>query len=157
MPFVGHLSDCGMYLPWKLCPPPVKCKYGYVRTFFWEQFMTHSLCICLVVITQVVNPFGEGLKQSKQKQSERRLPERRTAIATSARDSVAIPRGFMTSDQVIELLSHRKEDPSRWTPQLAAEKYGLNAAEAKQLLKHFGNLQIVAKLKIDAKLESNPD
>lgn len=114
--------------------------------------MTLFLSICLVVIKQIVNPFGEGLKQS-----ERRLPERRTGIATSAHDSVAIPRGFMTSDQVIELLSQRKEDPSRWTPHLAAEKYGVDAEEAEQLLRHFGNLQIVAKLKIDTKLESNPD
>ena len=154
MPFVEHLSDwnvSAMEVVSSTCKMQVLvCTYILPGTVYMT--LSLFLCVCLVVITQVVNPFGKGLKQS-----ERRLPERRTALAASAHDSVAIPRGFMTSDQVVELLSHRKEDPSRWTPQLAAEKYGVNAAEAEQLLKHFGNLQIVAKLKIDAKLESNPD
>lgn len=100
----------------------------------------------------MVNPFGEGLKQS-----ERRLPERRTAVDTNVREDVAIPRGFMSADQVLELLSHRREDSTKWTPQLVADKYGVNATDAEQLLKHFNNFQVVAKFKIEAKLESNPD
>lgn len=63
----------------------------------------------------------------------------------------------MSADQVLELLSHRREDSTKWTPQLVADKYGVNATDAEQLLKHFNNFQVVAKLKIEAKLESNPD
>ena len=112
---------------------------------YWEVIVSLSL-------QQVVNPFGEGLKQS-----ERRLPERRTAMLASVHEDTAIPRGFVSADQVLELLSRRREDSAKWTPQLVAETYGVNATVAEQLLKHFNNFQIVAKLKMETKLESSPD
>lgn len=114
---------------------------------YWEVIVALSSSL-----QQVVNPFGEGLKQS-----ERRLPEQRTAVLASVHDNTAIPRGFMSADQVVELLSRRREDSAKWTPQLVAEKYGVNATDAEQLLKHFNNFQIVAKLKMETKLESSPD
>lgn len=101
---------------------------------------------------QVANPFGEGLKRS-----ERRLPERRTAVYGSVHEDTAIPSGFMSADQIVELLAQRREDSTKWTPPLIADKYGVDVTDAEQLLKHFNTFQVIAKLKIDTELKSSPD
>lgn len=123
-----------------------------------EAMLHLGNCYCSGVMVailspkQVANPFGEGLKRS-----ERRLPERRTAAYASLNEDTAIPRGFMSADQIVEILAQRREDSAKWTPPLIADKYGVDIMNVEQLLKHFNTFQVIAKLKMDTELKSSPD
>jgi len=97
---------------------------------------------------QQKNPYA-----SERSSKSDKLPQDRRA---KYEDEFLVERssdGSLTVQQVLEIFTKRRENPSQWTPDQVARVYKIESTDADNLLKYFNNYRIASTHKPDTELK----